>query len=662
MQIDKSKMVSFLIFFLLSLPPIIFAVLFYRPVMSVFPNSPELEVHFYLIALSVVFAILFSFYILSFQQGFIKKILNWKGVIKLKSILYFLIILLLGYLGYFIKEIYPFLSQSTTDFRDIGINVEGDLNIELLIVIAIIIFGIFLFITKLQYQKKYLIFYLVSIITIVWLSFNIKTLNDYDFSYFAGPINDVLHGKHLLDNSPSQYGFLSIIFLSLIFKFIPLGLMNLTIVNAISVSFGFILIFVLLQFLYKNKLLSLFTTIFIIFTNYTIQIVPEITFLQTNFLRFGMWVILALCLTAKLFYEGRKNEKIVKLLPLLALTIAFFWNLDSGLYALAAYFTYIAFNNLQPTLMKTIKSCLPNYLTVFMALLIGMLVIDISYKLSLGIYPNWRIYLVDPLYYLGGFSMFPWGSSVWPWFIVLGYLLFLSYLFVKKMYRKGVLDRKDQLASFVLFYGIFQFIYFVGESHLNNLHHIIIPFLIISFYILDIFLEKIDSFKSIKLELLTVSLITLVLLLPAYFIFIQGSKNIQKYNLTTSVKVIEHKDKIELEYLDRLLGIDTIRMIQDKYGNYINKYGITLISATDTWILIGLGTSNNIEGNFHYYTDHSLSAKVAMDILKKGDKYLFIDTKMKTPRTDSIVNIYNKISDRYKIIDTLGTLYVAERE
>lgn len=652
MYLSKGKLVYFLGFISLALPPIFLAVTLYKPILSVFPKNPELEVHFYLLTLFVVFILFFSAYILSFSKSLLGWTMSLKGKTDIGYLLNFAIISLISYLIFFFYKTYPYLSKFTTDFRDIGVYVNGDLNISLLIFSFVINVIVFLIISKSYFLKMNKTFYLFSFLVIIWLSFSIKNLNDYDFAYFAGPINDVLHGKFLLHNVPSQYGFLSIVFLSLIFKVIPFSLMNLTIVNAVIVTLGFILIFILLQFLYRNKLLSLFTMIFMIFLNLTIQILPEITFLQTSFIRFGMWVVLALCLALKIF----------NVLPLVALVITFFWNLDNGLYALFAYLGFLTIENLNSSFVKSIKKILPQFLIVLASLSAGGLLIELLYRIFFGFGPDWKIYLFDPFYYLGGFSMFPWPSSKWPWIIVSGYLVALGYIFVQKRFNNGLLNKRERLMSFILLYGIFQFVYFVGESHLNNLHHISIPFIIVFFYLIDIFLRNFGKAKNIQYDLKAILVISLMLTIPTFLILWQGTKNILKYNFSTSLVRIKEKDQLESVFLNNLLGKDTIGLIESKYGKYLSDNGITLISANDTWFLIKLGMVNNLKDhNFHSFTNRGQYQEIADEIIQKGDEYIFIDTKMKTPRTDSILIVYNLISNKYEIIETIGTLSVAKK-
>lgn len=659
-----NKLTFFLVFSFFGFIFIFFAVMLYKHFLSVFPSSVELEVPFYIISLGFILIAFFILYFLSFRSFFSNIVFKTQSQFKIKldPILSIIIVLEISYIYYFINNSYPYLAKYTTDFRDIGVNILLDFNVGLVIIIAFLLFIFFKISLNYStyFKKTNLLFILVMIFLIVYLSFDIKNLNDYDFAYFAGPVHDVLHGKYLLHNSPSQYGFLPIIFLSILFRFIPLGLMNLTIVNAVIVTIGFILLWILVNRLFINKLISAFTIIFLIFLNHIIQLVPDIAIIQTSFLRFGMWVVLAYCIAIKNFYSGKKYRLLVNTAPLIALTIAFFWNLDSGLYAIAAYLVYETINNLTPSFIMTFKLCLKSYFLIIIALLCGILSIEIIYKLLLHIYPDWNIYLFDPLYYLGGFSMHPLSNSTWPWILISFYLLMLVYIFLRKRFNENSLNKRDKLFMFILIYGIFQFVYFIGESHLNNLHHIIIPFVISIFYMVDIFFKKIyiNNEKNNKIILI----IILALLLPTCFIYVQGIENMKKYNLFHSLETIKKREIIEDNYLNRLLGLESFDLIMNDYGDYVSKNGITLVSANDSWFLIKLGMLNNIESNnLHYFTNYQQFKKIADEILKRGDRYIFIDSQMDTPGTHSVISIYNQISNKYKIIDTRGTLSVAEK-
>ncbi len=660
MSLSKKYLSSFLLFICLSTILVLLTINTYKPVHSVFPQYAELEIQFYYLAIAMIFGLSSMLFWFSFT-GIGQRIFNLQKNINIsKFFLFGLIFLELSYIIYFYRLSYPALLK-TQNFSNAGIITEDSFAIPILILMVLILFINFFSITKIWKIKYKKLFYIVSGALIILLSFKIAKLNALDYSYFAGPINDVLHGKYLLYNSPSQYGFLSIIFLSIIFKLVPLGLMNLTIVNALIQSAGFLLVFILLQLLYRNKILTLFAIITIILLNYVIQIVPQFSILQTGFLRFGMWVAVALSLYLKESYSGTKYKTVFNILPYILLVLSFFWVLDNGFYILLAFVFYNSFNHLNSSLISSVRLIFFDLIKIGLSLSLGFLVVKLIYSLFFGISPKWSYFSSDPALYLAGFGMLPLPNSSWHWFIMLGYLLMFTYFFVLKRYKKDLrLDLRESVASFVLFYGIFQFSYYMGRSHLNNLHHIIIPFLICLFFIIDNFLLWIKNTGKLSYAFLGGSIVSLLFALPFYFIFVQGTKNLIEYNFFTTLHILQSKKQIEKENNDAILS-PTVTLLKEKYGDYINKNGITLISMNDTWFLIELKISNNIESNnLRYFVQDAPLKKIGHSILAKKYKYIFVDTSMNSD-FGQVNNIYTTIKDSYKTKEQIGSLLVLER-
>lgn len=661
MILGKKYLIASLILLFLAIPPIFLGISIYKPVLNSFPQIAELEIQDYYLTFSIIFSLYSLFLWFSFKKT-IRNFFNLKDKVYV-SIPFLLTVIFLefSYILYFYKTAYPALLK-TSDFRDVGIITEESLALPILFSIIILTSFIFLAFIKWVKIKFIFLFYLISLMLIVLLSFRMASLNHHDFAYFAGPINDILHGKYLLHNSPSQYGFLSIVFLSLIFKIIPLGLMNLTIVNAAIVTLGFILVFLLLQILYRNKLLSLFTIIFIIFLNHTVQIVPQITVLQTSFIRFGMWVFLALGICFDQLNNGVKYRKLAVIIPYFILALSFFWILDNGVYVLFAFLTYKIFNHLQQSFLKSVKSILFEFVKVGFSIGVVFAAVEIYYRLFFKFPPNWSYYASDPSLYLGGFGLIALPNSSWHWIIITGYLLMMIYFFVIKRFSKDCkISGKDNVISFILFYGIFQFSYYMGRSHLNNLHHVIVPFLICLFYLLENFLYKIKETNKRSYFFSGAFALSFLISLPLYFSFIQGSKNLTTYGFPTAFYNLKNREKIDKDYIDSTIGPSIVSQIREKYGDYIDRNGITLISMNDIWYLVRLKMVNNIESNnLRYYVREEPLQEIASSILSNNYQYIFVDIYMQEG-FGQVERIYKKIKDKYIEKEQIGSLLVFER-
>lgn len=501
-----------------------------------------------------------------------------------------------------------------------------------------------------------------SFTLIIIISFSIKNFNEYDYAYFAGPINDLLHGKFLLYNIPSQYGFLSIFMLSILFKFVELNLFNIVLVNSVAVTVGFCLIFILLQFIYRSRALSLFVIITTIFFNYIVQIETRGDFPQTNVMRFGMWILVGLLIAIQNSLTDSSLKKKLETFLSFILAISFFWVADNGVYVLLAYLSYMMFNNLQPSIIESFKKILS---VVFkpVAFIAGLLVfINAVYVLYLHIPINWNYYFSDSKYYILGFGLIPLPNSYLPWIMMITYLISLIYLYTKK--RFGILSKSDKILSFILFYGIFQFIYFMGRSHLNNLHHVAIPFVICFFYLLEKLIIKVKEERNKLWKLSFVMLISLVLLTPFYLVILQGISNFKGNNLIESVQIIKNRDKIEAENFKRVTGERNFEKLINRYGDYIRNNGITLVSVDDTWYLIKLKIINNINSNnLSYYVDEKDLKNLSESIIKNKYKYVFISPYKEDARKEVKMVykvMYNELSNFYKFKENIGSLDVLE--
>ena len=72
---------------------------------------------------------------------------------------------------------------------------------------------------RLNGKKKILwilLFIFLGILLFIW---NQRPIEYHHYSYYVGPIFDVIKGKSLLHDTPSQYGYLSINFLALFEKY-----------------------------------------------------------------------------------------------------------------------------------------------------------------------------------------------------------------------------------------------------------------------------------------------------------------------------------------------------------------------------------------------------------------------------------------------------------
>jgi len=676
-MITLDRRIQFYIFFLFTGALIgLFAFFNYPLFHSLFPSFKEVEIQWYY--LSVAF--LFGIFVFVYWMNHLIITRNVYLPFSLSALFNFLVIVELFFLliifplilqdNSFIKVIYY---SGVTRIRDIHLLhvVVGILLLSLSLIPLYFVQEILNHVKKINLNKNWFklfkninvnrIYAYISIMSILVLSFYIPSISSIDYAYYIGPINDVLHDKLLLINTPSQYGFLSIATLAAVFKVIKIGLLPMMIVNAIIVSLGYLGVFVLMRFLFKSKFLSFFAISVTIFATYIVQTEERGWFPQTSFLRFGFWVLAALMIL--MAYLKKKYFQIFMnvLFPLIT-SIGLFWSFDSGAYLVLAYLCFIFFQSLSASLRKFSYQFIKRIISFFSILLGVTLTITCYYFFRFGIWIEWHQLIVRSQYYLQGFGLLPLERTSWPWIILAGYLCTLAYLFLRKMMRKNsILIPEETLLSYILFYGIFQFAYFMGRSGINNLHHVSIPFFICIFFIIDKLAFWSNKNIGLACRVILLILISFAMGIPITLIGLQGFNNISSGNILTSTKTLFSYNKIQSQYYRSVGWEQTVMRIEQEFGSYIREHGITILSAHDTWYLLLLNRSNNItSNNLQYFIETSDLKLLANQILQQKDKYIFIDHQKNLDRAQ-VATVFSMISSDYKFLKNLGNLDLYER-
>lgn len=662
LTIPKAPLLLFSSLLAIALVVIAGAPALYQPFLTRFPSYSEYETHFYLGSFALIFTIF------SVIAIFGKKVLAALNGGKNNTValprygLIALAVLGVVFVWYWFTTIIHTQTFHTLFAVD-------EFRVNPLILGAVVAAGGMVAISQMQpssnkQPKTYFLYYATSVALIIFISFTIGNLDLENYGYFAGPINDMLHGKYLLHNAPSQYGFLSILFLSKIFHVIPLSLFNLTIVNAAAATLGFILIGILVKSIFRSNLYSLIGIIGIILFNYIVPAPFHGNAPQVNFLRFGTWIIVALAIALEHYLENQQLKKIVRGTTHLLVGLSFFWVFDNGLYLVLGYLSYLAFESLSLSPLITVKKLLSTITPVVASIGLVALVITSAYY-TRGIAIQWHQFTNLSLYYLRGFGLEPLGRSGWPWVVIATYLLTLTYFFTKKLFSPQMrLPRQDAIVSFILFYGIFQFVYFIGRSHLNNLHHIAVPFLICLLFLLDRINNYLRNAATVhhSYRWLVALCVTLFIVPPIHATVQQSLGYLKTHNVSAAYAAIQRKDALEAEKFDIIMGPGTIAELEKKYGDYLNKNGIALISLYDTWYLIALGMTNALESNnLYYYTEANDFKRLANTILDQKPRYVFIDTKPISKQRDAqMAIILNKLTNYYTVTDYVGPLAVYE--
>ncbi len=279
----------------------------------------------------------------------------------------------------------------------------------------------------------------------------------HHWSYYLGPIETLKQGGVLLHDTPSQYGFLSILLPS----FLPFSS-----ADSFWVALGLVLLlqFVLvygairgLRFFAGDKILpGVLALVFVLFlggSRYRNLGVFEAP--STSGYRF-LWAF-ALCL---LFLRERRSIGLLSLI----FAIGVYWSAESAVYCLFVLFaTYIA--HLFQCRGKQFFP--PWFVGPLLAAAVSFGVIETGYRLVFGIAPDWMSYIEYPLVYGGGFGSMPvhffYGTTA-SLVVSLGALAFLLRAVA---FEKGTLVSPGA-------YGVVGFVfatltYFISRSHPSNI-------------------------------------------------------------------------------------------------------------------------------------------------------------------------------------------------
>lgn len=468
--------------------------------------------------------------------------------------------------------------------------------------------------------------------TIILLTFHVGYLNPYDFSLYAGPINDTLRGKALL-SFPSTYGFFVIVFLAKIFSIIPFSLFHLHIVTSILTTLGFIAFYFLANILLKNRGIAFLATILAISANWLTGIGYRGSFPQTGVLRFGIWYVVALAIYLEVKFRQR-------LMTILAVALSFFWSFDVGSYVLIAYLMFRWFTSLQGSIQKTIAGFIPHLVVTIGTILGTFLLITLVTTTSFGVSPQWHYFWGSTGAFLSGPFLLPLPSSIIPWLVLAPPVISICYVL-------AIEKKQNKLLLFTACYGVIQFMYFVSRSHPNNLHHVILPSILCLFVLVH---------RLIKNSSSGVLAASLLLAYPMTILGSQAINNLKNENIVTTLQTIRRPLGTEQERFG-----ETTRALEAKYGISLSSRDFGLLSLYDTWYLILLKTTNTIGTNalFTYLTPDAV-VPIVDTITAHPPAVLFVD-KNPYDHVGEVSWIFNKISSLYQWKESVGLLDVYVR-
>jgi len=429
---------------------------------------------------------------------------------------------------------------------------------------------------------------------------------------------------------------------------------------------GYILIYLLLRLWLKNVLISIFGIFLIILQNYFVQIGnlnPGVC-PQVGFLRFGWFIpVMFLVLLRTRLARGERSHLrcILRSGELLFVAIAFFWVADAGSYVLGAYIVTIfveEFYN-QSGFNSKIKTFLFRMAEIMATLILLFAVISIFTFIRSHQWPDWYGYVQSSLLYVAGFGMMPMPATGLYVLFVAVYLSSASYVVVKLFFAGGKAERDLPIIAFVTAYGILQFVYYVGRSHPNNLHHVVIPFImVICWFMLKGlgFALSSDGRAFLHRNVLMVSSISLVIiLLLSPPILLSTKQMIAKVaNRGNIIALMNSRDDLnrlipdtdeQSKFMDSVKAIEEIEKGREK---------VALISGNDAFFLVETNRTNYMNSNnLTEFILMSQLEELASQLLNARPTSVYIDSN---PSQPEVKYLKDMIQDDYYFVENHGLL------
>lgn len=441
------------------------------------------------------------------------------------------------------------------------------LNQTLVLITLSILFTLTTYFVKFHFQPsakiyKLILFATFTSLAIIFIYITQKPPDYYHYSYYLGPVSDVIKGKSLLIDTPSQYGYLSIHFIAF---WLDKSHLSLEIFNFIN-EFIFAIYFLITSFIFykitKNLFSTLicsliFSTLQTVFSHNSSTLPPSI-----GPLRFGPGLVI-------LFVILFVPVKIRNFIGSLLCGLFVFWSIETAIYIIPAWVTYLFVSNYQKSrkLGQQIRLFINDVFILFIStLLIGSGIIGMEYLTHHQI-PNFNNYVEYALAYKNGFGAMAISTFDNHYLVILiNIISAITVLACLKNNKKSIFLYP---LVYLLIHNMAIFSYFVSRSHENNIVNIF-GFSLIEIALIYKIISEHYGTKMQNIKLLYLTPLVLFLILYAYRT--SNQYNNQKYyyyhdlpnNLSSLIKDRAGKSFISFIYNKYKFGsADLILLDQD---------------------------------------------------------------------------------------------------
>ncbi|MDA9181216.1 YfhO family protein, partial [Gammaproteobacteria bacterium] len=393
------------------------------------------------------------------------------------------------------------------------------------------------------------IFYIFVLFSFLYLSFRHDTLfipgAEYHWSYYTGVIQGINNNGWLLWDTPSQYGFLNIIIASL-FKssssWQSFYLFQGSLLFLVTTMIFFSLVKIMkLSFIYKI-LFFLIITLALYFADPAY--IGPYPFPSSSVVRFfGIYAFIIV----SLYYTVFSIKQALSFS--LVLIIAFFWSAESALYTSSIYIFLLTAYLIRKNSFSNFLSVYKYYLALpLFFLFIGILFVSTYYKLNIGVYPDYLLFIEHAIGYAGGHGYVPF-DLYGPGNILL--LLYVGIFYIFLQYPLDDKKNNEYFSTIIIMLASIWAIasYYIGRPVPNNITAVIpilLLIILISNYIIDF-----KSFKYNHLSKIVSVCFIFILLAPILNTqFYKTLKNIDSGKINIQDKIYKSSKTIENLFLE----------------------------------------------------------------------------------------------------------------
>ena len=533
-------------------------------------------------------------------------------------------------------------------------------------------------------------FILFFLVNFSYSSFYQFFYNYHHINFIAGPINDVLVGKHLLVDVKAQYGFLNILLASFVFKYLLyFSHANIHFISMILGCIEYLCVYLILRILTRNTLVN-FTGLLVITA---IHFYGVFGFLFPSELYVwpggSVWRFFPAMPSALFLLLWLQTQKKIWLhVTHIGVVVGFLWNLEAGAPLLLAYLSVLMmqwwFSN--ETFMDKSKRALLHlgYFIVTGMLFVGIYTLYIW--ISIQQVPQWSwLFYFTALFNSGVLqnkngAPLP-GIHYWP-ILMYGMSIFLT---IARKYYKSRLAIQDLIfLSFLSVYGYGIYRYYIGKQSSSDLAAVIIPTGIIFMYFFYHIVQRVLLVRVKRIYVFAASIMF------GFFLYQQTrciywtvrlfSARYTELKTITIDPNVNHPPRnhiiaIENTVVNTIPWVEVLSTIK-KIEKYIPAgKPIAIIGYFDHILLMQSGRSNIVD---YWYIHTTMYTKDEVkDVEKKYLKeatYLFVDKRIFRNNPTEYVSaplpigeqvmleLFQKLRPYYAFEKDIGMLYVYKRK